>query len=258
MTVTLDYDDTLGRVIINANGLGAAVSATVERSVDLVRWTVVRGGDTMPVAGGLIAPLNDYEFIPNVLNTYRVVPDTGITQTDSITPVLTETWVKSVSRPFLNMSFAQSEITSDITRNGRQGIFNVIGRVLPVAVTDLHQSREYTLRLVTESKALAGNLDLLTSLGDILFVHAPPTWPLPPAYMVAQTAQQQLRIPTEFAVWSLAMREVAAPGPNVVGTTSTYQTVLNTYATYNDLLLAHDDYASVLTLIGSFDEVVVP
>jgi hypothetical protein len=259
MTVSLTYDSTLARVIINTDGLGAAVTATVERSVDGVQWTTIRGGTNAPIVSGVLAPfLSDYEFIPNVVNTYRVTPNTGSVQSNTITPTLTEVWLKSLRRPFLNMPFKQAEIVSDIGRSARQGIFDVIGRSLPIAVTDLRQSREYTFRCVTRTKAEADSFDMLAASGDVLFIHAPPSGHISSAYVTARNVQQSLRIPEEWCVWSLDMREVAAPSADVIGSTATYQTVLNAYATYTDLLAAHTDYSDVLLLLADSSEVIVP
>jgi hypothetical protein len=249
----------LARVIINADGLGSATTAHVERSVDGVRWTTVRGGIDVPVvAGSIFIPLSDYEFIANAENIYRVTSDLALVQQDTITPTLTAVWLKSIRRPFLNMPFAQAEIIGDINRNGREGIFNVIGRSLPIAVSDLRQSREYPFRCVTRTKAEAGMLDLLSLSGDVLYIHAPASWPIQSAYVVARSAQQSLRIPEEWCVWTFDMREVAAPGSDVIGSTSSYQTVLNDHIDYDDMLFVHATYNDVLLLLADSSEVIVP
>src|SRR5882757_9703747 len=72
MTVSLTYDATLSRVRIAADGLGSALTATVQRSTNQIRWTAVRGGVDQPVTGCEIATVDDYEFKPNVANYYRV------------------------------------------------------------------------------------------------------------------------------------------------------------------------------------------
>lgn len=74
MTVTLTYDDTLGRVRITANALGTdADEALIERSTDQIRWTTVRGAEAVPVSGGVMSlTVDDYEFSPDVVNYYRV------------------------------------------------------------------------------------------------------------------------------------------------------------------------------------------
>ncbi len=73
MTVTLTYDNSNAKVTISATGLAAANVATVERSVNQVVWTTVRGAGAWPVtAGAFTTPLDDYEFAPGLPNYYRV------------------------------------------------------------------------------------------------------------------------------------------------------------------------------------------
>lgn len=50
---------------------------------------------------------------------------------------------------------------------------------------------------------------------------------------------------------------MAAPGPDVVGETSSWQTVMNTYATWADLLAAHPTWASVMELVADPEDVIV-
>lgn len=260
MTVTLTYDNVLSRVQIEATSLDlSATEALVERSTDQVKWVTVRGAAEVVVVNGEFAvPVSDYEFVSDTENFYRVTPDVGATETNSITPVLEFTWLKSLARPFLNMSFAQSEIVTEVRRGSRDGIFHVVGRSLPIAITDVRMSRQYGLRLVTRTFNLGNNLDALLASGDILFLHAPSSWPYRSAYFVPEMIERSLRWSTEWSTWTLAVVEVVAPGPDVIGSTSTYQTVVNNYATYNDVLLAHTEYAEILELIGSPDEVIVP
>ncbi|EHR62628.1 hypothetical protein [Saccharomonospora cyanea] len=72
MTVTATYLDDLGRVRIAFTGIAATVDyATVERSIDGVRWHQVRGAETVPVVGGA-GHADDYEYMPGVANRYRV------------------------------------------------------------------------------------------------------------------------------------------------------------------------------------------
>lgn len=74
MTVSLTYDATLSRVQIAIDGLGDALTATVERSQNEVTWTTVRGGSDLTVTSGECA-LDDYEFAADVENFYRVTYD---------------------------------------------------------------------------------------------------------------------------------------------------------------------------------------
>jgi hypothetical protein len=67
-------------------------------------------------------------------------------QTDDITPTITEPWLKSVARPFLNQPVTFGGDTFAMERPARRGVFDVVGRSLPVAVSDVRSSRRYSLR----------------------------------------------------------------------------------------------------------------
>lgn len=269
MTVTLTYDPTLSRVRIAATGLvGTATRATVQRSLDLIRWTTVRGGTGLDLASGvMLRTLDDYEFVDRQVNHYRVTALENNVEVDqqsaSITPALSEVWLKSLARPFLNRTVSVRGY-SDISRPSRAGVFNVVGRSVPVAVTELRASRQWAMDVVTDTADDASDLELLLASGDVLLVHVPTgqgrVSTVPGGYV--SVGDVRLATPPTVdltqRVFSLPCTEVAAPGPDVVGATSTWQTVLNTYATWADLLAAHASWADLLELVGEPDDVVVP
>lgn len=70
MTLALSYLDDLSRVRIMGTDL-APGGVTVERSINGLLWTTVRGGASVAVeAGGFT--LDDYEFVPGRQNHYRI------------------------------------------------------------------------------------------------------------------------------------------------------------------------------------------
>jgi len=72
VTVTATYNSDIGRVQISFTGFSAVVdSAKIERSIDGINWSVIRGGDVVAVTSGAGA-IDDFEFVPGVVNTYRV------------------------------------------------------------------------------------------------------------------------------------------------------------------------------------------
>jgi hypothetical protein len=70
VTIGLTYDDTLSRVQIALSGLPNG-TVLVERSINELLWSSVRGGLTLPVSVG-VASLDDFEFAADVENHYRV------------------------------------------------------------------------------------------------------------------------------------------------------------------------------------------
>jgi hypothetical protein len=71
MTLTLSYDPTLSRVVIQGTALPDGF-VRVERSVNELMWEVVRGGFAVEIESGSFT-LYDYEFFDSVDNFYRIV-----------------------------------------------------------------------------------------------------------------------------------------------------------------------------------------
>lgn len=231
--------------------------ALVERSADLVRWSTVRGGESVVLAAGTLR-LDDYEFAADVANYYRMPGYSG-----SIIPVLGGVWLKSVARPFLNRQVTVADF-SEVTRPNRGGVFEVVGRSYPVAVTDVRGSRRWSLQVRTDDPQEANDLDLLLAGGDILLVHVPQGGgrisAVPGGYVTVGDTRM-VTPPTydlRMRVLDLPLVEVAAPGPDVVGASVTVQTVLNAYATCQQVLDAHPTVLDLLELVGSPTDVIVP
>lgn len=263
MAIGATYDATLSRIRVAATGLGAYATATVEHSTDGVRWTTVRGAVSDLIVGGAVGA-DDYEFVPSVLNTYRVrtlTPTVHIEST-TITPTLDSVWLKSVARPFLNLRVTLVGEEFVYEREDRGGLFPVVGRSLPVAVNDVAGSRQYPLTIRTETAEDASNLDLLLAGGDTLFLHAAVGEVVPAGGVFVKAGRPHVdygQVPVHGLKWTtIQVTECAAPGPDVVGATSTCATVLATYATCADLLAAVATCADLLELVGSPTEVLVP
>lgn len=246
------------------------LSAVVDRTTDGVTYTTVRGASDVGITTGceLERIVDDYEFPVGQLITYRVrtVNEDGTvlaTTTCQIEVDLEDVWLKSIGRPFLNQRINCVLNPSPIVRRARNGINPIVGRSYPVAVTDVRASREVPLRVVTRTTAERQDLDLLIASGDPIFVHTPEAYPLPTMYAVIEDTTEARPVrnrdcDTDWRLWELPLVEVAAPGPDVVGSTSTWQTVVNTYATWADVLVAHATWADLLELIGDGSEVIVP
>ncbi|PZG14417.1 hypothetical protein C1I95_21735 [Micromonospora craterilacus] len=179
-------------------------------------------------------------------------------QAGVITPTLGQVWLKSISRPFLNRAVVVKDY-SDVERPERAGVFEIVGRSVPVVVHDVRGSRRWTLEILTETPDEAADFDLIMSSGDTMLIHTPASCDVPSGYVTigtvsaARPARRSRR-----RVFSLPCVEVAAPGPDVVGATLTCQTLLNTYPTCSDVLAAHPTCADLLDLIGDPVDVVVP
>ena len=150
-----------------------------------------------------------------------------------------------------------------IVRRARNGIFPIVGRTYPVAVSDVRLARELTIEVITQTTQEREDLDLITSTGDVFFIQTIPGDPLPTMYVAIDdiTARRPLRnrvCGNDWRVFTLPLTEVAKPSSDLVGTLGTWQTVVNTYATWNDVIAANATWSNLLTIIGSTGEVIVP
>lgn len=260
LLITATYDDTLARVRLVGTGLEPFTLVRIERSIDQIVWTTVRGGVSMQVVAGVVA-LDDYEFVDGVINYYRMVTLAPFGQTSPvgmITPVIGRIWIKSVTRPFLNRPITVVG-WSTIERPARSSSNDVIGRSLPIAVTDVRGSRRWTLRIYTATAADAQTMDYILASGDVLFLHVPADCPVPGGYLeVRDTGQSRVRPRGTSQVFELPVIESAAPAPDINAATSTWQTVLNSYATWADVLAANPTWADLIARIAPPNEVIVP
>ncbi|PZG18985.1 hypothetical protein C1I95_12465 [Micromonospora craterilacus] len=267
MALTATYDGRLARVRLSGTVPGShtdPATAVVERSTNGIRWTTVRGGQDRNGTAGVDVKVDDYEFVDGVVNRYRVrVVDvatqaTVASETATITPTLGGVWIKSVARPFLNRQVIVKDF-GDVERPPRAGIFDVVGRSMPVAVSDVRGSRRWTLEVLTETPADAAELDQIMAAGDTMLIHVPAAVDVPGGYVAIDTVNiSRPARRSRRRVFVLPCIEVAAPGPDVVGATLTCATVLATYATCADLLAAHPTCADLLELIGDPEDVIVP
>lgn len=247
-----------------------STTATVDRTTNGINYTTVRGATEVPVTTGceLARVVDDYEFPVSEPITYRVRAynadgSVAATTTCQITVDLDDVWIKSIGRPFLNQRVNCILNPTPITRPARNGIFDVVGRTFPIAVTDVRGSRRVPVRVVTETTEQYVALDLLLASGDPVFYHTPANHPLPTMYAVVEDTAMSRPISsrtcnTDYRLFELPSVEVAAPSADVVGSTGTWQTVVNTYATWADVLAAHSTWADLLELVGDGSEVIVP
>lgn len=181
----------------------------------------------------------------------------------SITPVLEDVWLKVITKPFLNRNFMCVPNISPKLRKARNGIFPIVNRSAPIAVTDTRLPKEWTFEVITRTTQEWQDFDIILGTGDIIFIHTPPDHPLTTGYVVVGDTQERrpLRNRTcdnDWRVFLLPVTTVVAPNPNIVGSVGTWQTVVNTYATWADVIANHPTWADLLTLVGSPADVVVP
>lgn len=256
MAINLTLDTVLSRVRIAGTGL-AAGPALFEKSLNALSWTTVRGGESVTVVSGS-ASLDDYEFSPGVVNHYRIDDGTDVWQT-TITPEQAEVWMKSISRPFLNRPVTVVS-HSDITREARNGVFPIIGRSSPVAITDVRLARQWEMTLKADSVSDADALELVLAGGDPLYIQVPPDGrDIPGGYVVVGTMTRRRFGHVSARRWfDLPMTTVAPPGPGVVGATMTWEALVAEFGTWSDVVSAFGTWAAVSEYVADPSVVIVP
>jgi hypothetical protein len=263
MTLAATYDPVLSRVRLAGTFLSPAAYAVFDRTTDGVRYTTVRGGTAVSVVSQN-ANADDYEFPAGVPITYRLRGYSAadallFTNSATITQDVNSAWLKVPAAPFLNTEVDVS-VRLEISRRGRGGIFDVVGRSNPVAVGDIRGSKEFTLQLRTETASQERDLDYALSTGDVIYLQTPASQDqFPSGYFtvgdISRTPEDRY---TERRIWSLDLAEVAAPGPDVVGSAYTCASVLFEYATVTDVIADNATIADLLNRTGTPSEVIVP
>lgn len=176
----------------------------------------------------------------------------------SITPVVTRWRIKNPSRPSLN-TFVEPLPVGSIVRPGRTGVFDVLGRTLPVAVTDISGSRRFRLRIDVFGYAQKEDLDRRFASGQVMFLQGPSTIDqLPTLYFVATEVEyEQDAVATGSYTFSIEAIECAKPGPTVFGGTTTWADIVAEFATWSALVAAEPTWSDVVDRIST-PEVIVP
>jgi hypothetical protein len=214
--------------------------------VNLPTGSLAVSGGVSAVSNGVVVALPHADWIN--------------TQTAQITPQLGAIWLKDIGRPYLNRPVTVvAPEDNPVTRAARDGVFDVVGRSLPVVVTDVRGPRQWQMLLRTATVDEATAVDLVLSTGDVMLVHTPAGCQILGGYVrIGNTSQTWHPLHPEQSFFTLPLTAAAAPGPDVVGSTSTWQTVLNTYGSWSAVLAANATWSSLLNLIGSPSEVIVP
>ncbi len=263
MTVTPTYSGDLARVRIAATDAFTASYIVIQRSTNGVQWTTVRGAGALPASGGV--SIDDYEFAPGVLNTYRAQSYSAVdallgTQSATITPSIAQVWLKSVARPFLNMPVTVQDYAS-VRRPARAGYFSIPGRSFPVRVGDVAGSRAWTTTILTRTLAESRALDFLVASGDVLNVQVPPSFDIPGGYVGlgdVDLSRVSRPLRDNKRLFALPMTEVAAPAATVIGYSSTWAGIIADFGSWTAVMAAFPTWAAVQEYVADPSTVIVP
>lgn len=258
MAITLTYDSNNARVDIEADGLDDETVYKVERGLNDALWTTVRGGSGIEPVGGELE-LEDYEFVDNVQNYYRVVDDEDtVVFSDSLTPDLGgDVWLKSLRYPALNQTIKVTNYLA-VEREDRDGIFEIKGSSLPIAVHDVRGSQEFGLEVKTETLEQARDMDLAVTVGQHMFIHVPDGSTVLGGYVHIGNTQEGARATRgERRYWELPCRVSARPAPSIVGTSLTWEEVFDAYGSVEQLLASNPTWIDLVENVTDPEDFVV-
>lgn len=202
----------------------------------------------------------DFDAIMDAIDAkdLTVLPVGEVPYEAAITPELETPWIKSPTRPFLNRPVMLSEF-GEVTRRDRSGVFEIVGRSYPVAVTDLRSSRRQTISLLTQDRQERRELDTILASGEPILFHAPAGCAVDSMYAIAgDVSYDRTARRSERRLFQIPLTEVAPPHHSIAGVTVTWQGVINAYATWADLVADEETWETLQELIGDPEDVIVP
>lgn len=226
---------------------------------EVIDWTV-QGATALSFTAGAWVVTGGSSAISSALSQAFVSAPYITRDTATITPNMSVIWLKNPRRPNLNTPVTVTEFSA-ITRPARAGVFDVISRTMPVAVTDVRGSRRLTLTVTTVDLAAADELDARLAQGDPVLIHTPGgvDCPVPSMYaVVGDLTIDRHSKRTKRRFFDLPLTEVAAPPGTVYSQTATYGDILTAYATYAAVLTAEPTYSDVLDYIAPAGDVITP
>lgn len=240
------YSNELGQLAVTAGNDAGHVWWTKPRTS-----TSPEGTNTFVITGGATAVSR---------SAVAAFAKRGYLQRDTqtITPTPLGVWVKSITRPSLNQQVTVTDF-SEIIRPGRSALFEIVGRTLPIANTELAGSQRFTLTCTTPDKGAELALDNALAAGDVIFLQTPHAdCPFPTVYaVVGDVARSKHSKRTTRRYFDLPLTECAAPANIVTGDTVLWADIIATYATWQDLLNAKATWSDVIDSVSTA-VVIVP
>lgn len=247
LIATAQYDEQRGRVRVNALGMApAAIRVVVDaRPAGTSRWRTVRGGKVAVAAGEFARPVDDYEYRSGAVMQYRITalsspensPDVVVhSKILTVDDIGQSTWIKFIASPYLNKKVEFSS-HSEVTRASKNATFSVRGRELPIGVTDVHDGRQMTVKVITQTVAARDALDSALGAGAPIFWQTPVALACPTMYAtVGNYSWRALSRTSHRAEFTIPLSEVGAPPASIVGTGLTWSVVTATYGSWSELV----------------------
>jgi hypothetical protein len=258
---TATYDDRRGRIRLDVQGLAPNVVRveTFYRTRGKSRWLPVRGGKVAVADGTTVRRIDHYEWEAGRGVEYRIdaistpenVAPASIVQSAfaDLDATIEAVWLKFIPAPYRNIRVELLADRWSIGREARNTVHEIDGRPEPIVVSDVHSSRALTVRFATHTVEDYARLDQALAKGLPAFLQIPASIPLPSMYVSigSYTAERTgRRREADSHIFTVQVREVAAPPLSIIGSGITWGVVLEQYGTWGELLDAHDTWGEVL------------
>lgn len=245
---SLEWDPIRGRNRVSAFTFTSAVvrARVTRRPANGSTWQLVRGGEVDVVNGRMVRPVDDYEFPSGTDLEYRIEglsaasAGSPVVQVASVTrrSVADSVWLKFITQPALNRRVDFMGRT-EIARDSRAAVYQVRGRSDPVVVSDVHSSRQFTIKVKTETAGETEALDHALSQGLPCYLQVPAGINVPSIYaVIGSYSFAPPALKSQRNVWTIPLTEVAPPPPSIVSPQATWAQLLTQYATWEDLMAA--------------------
>jgi hypothetical protein len=245
---SLQWDPIRGRNRVSAFVFSSSVlrARVTRRPANGSIWQLVRGGEVDVVNGRMVRPVDDYEFPSGVDLEYRIEGLAAASAGSPVVQVATVTrrsvadsvWLKFITQPALNRRLDFMGRT-EVTRDSRTAVYPVVGRPDPVVVSDVHSSRQFTIKAKTETPAETEALDHALSQGLPCYLQVPSTINTPSIYaVIGSYSFEAPATRSQRNVWTIPLTEVAPPPPSIVSPGATWQQLLDRYASWEELMAA--------------------
>lgn len=281
-SLTTTWEGGSSRVRVQLAGAVSAIWATFQvRLVGTTTWTTVRGGHEVALVSGN-ATVFDYEFPSSDIDPlllgddtllgedtlpsgsyaeYRAVLSTTATVTDQcLTDLGNQTWLKFPAYPYRNRRVTVVGRGS-VSRQGRSSLIPVASSVLGTTVGEFMSGRTMALTVRTETWPAYVELDEALSLGSIVLLHADQArLGLPNCYAVITRVDSQPvgAVRSRARHTDIELAEVGRPHYAYAAAPASLGTLLDNYATFQELFDQYESFGQLLELEGSGVDVVVP
>jgi len=231
-----------------------------DASMSWFYYQVPRSNDGLPFGGATVLVTGGAAAVSRSSWIQLPVVDNIGQATATVTPTLTNVWLKNIGRPSLNTPLVITNI-SDITEPARMGLHPIIGRSREVATTDVRLGQRFTLTVMVANKSDELDLKNKLALGGPVFLQGPNSdCAIPTMYAVIGDVDRKQPSGSKRSMRryiDLPLTECAAPSSAVFSATYTYADLVLDYATYADMIVANPTYASLIDKVSD-NEVVVP